>query len=144
VFDTMRGAPIGIAVVLALLGSSPALTQSARPSRPTPVIRGPLNTIKDVQNAIKRCWVWPPLRDIGQGMNITVLLSFKRNGEIFGGRITYQTPNVSDDLKAVYYRALAAMIRRCSPLLFSDSLGAAIAGRLFTFQFIDDRKQRRA
>ena len=60
---------------------------------------------------------------IGAGMDITIMLSFRRNGEIFGGRITYQTPNVSEEQRAVYYTALAATIRRCSPLPLSKSLG---------------------
>ena len=133
-------ASFGIAVLLALFAGLPtAMAEDAGSP-----ITGPLNTIKDVQDAVRKCWVWPPAEDIGSGMDITVLLSFRRNGEIFGGRITYQTPNVSDERRAVYYAALAATIRRCSPLPFSDSLGAAVAGRPFTFHFIDARKQRKA
>ena len=131
--------PIAIAM-LAFFAGAQACAQNAK----RPLIEGPLNTLKDVQEAVKKCWVWPPVRDTGNGMDITVLLSFKRNGEIFGGRVTYQSPDVSDDVKAAYYRALAATIRRCSPLPFSESLGEAIAGKPFNFHFIDDRKQKRA
>jgi hypothetical protein len=77
-------------------------------------------------------------------MDITVMLSFRRNGEIFGGQVTYQSPNVSEQERAVYAAALAATIKRCSPLPLSDSLGGAIAGRLFSFHFIDHRKQKKA
>ncbi len=77
-------------------------------------------------------------------MEFTVLLSFKRNGEVFGARITYQTRNVSSGERAVYYRALVRAIALCSPLPVSPSLGAAIAGRPFTFRFRDTRKQRKA
>jgi hypothetical protein len=111
---------------------------------PSPAMQGPLNTIKDVQHAIETCWVWPAATDIKTGMDITVMLSFRRNGEIFGGHVTYQTPNVSEDERAVYAAALAATIRRCSPLPLSDSLGGAIAGRPFNFHFIDNRKRRKA
>jgi hypothetical protein len=110
----------------------------------TAAVQGPLNTIKDIENAIKSCWVWPAATDIKTGMDITVMLSFRRNGEIFGGHVTYQTPNVSEDERAVYAAALAATIRRCSPLPLSDSLGGAIAGRPFNFHFIDNRKRRKA
>lgn len=134
----MRGAAALVAAGLAAACPLPALAQ-----QPASAQR-PLNTIKDVQNAIKTCWVWPKIADIGPGMEITVLLSFRRNGEIFGGRITHQAPEVPDDVKAVYYEALAATIRRCSPLPVTDSLGGAIAGRPFIFRFIDDRKQKRA
>ena len=134
----MRGAATLAAAGLAAACAWPVLAQQpASPQRP-------LNTIKDVQNAIKKCWVWPQVAEIGPGMEITVLLSFRRNGEIFGGRITHQAPEVSDEVKATYYSALAATIRRCSPLPVTDSLGGAIAGRPFIFRFIDDRKQKRA
>jgi len=138
-------ASFGILVLLALVAGSPAAyPEDAKSDPPALPIAGPLNTIKDVQNAVRKCWVWPPIEDIGPGMDITIMLSFRRNGEIFGGRITYQTPNVSDERRAVYYTALAATIRRCSPLPFSESLGDAVAGRLFSFHFIDNRKQRKA
>ena len=136
-------APFGIVLLLALVAGSPAAYPEENKAGAA-AIEGPLDTIKDVQNAVRKCWVWPAIQDIGPGMDLTVMLSFRRNGQIFGGRITYQTPNVSEELKAVYYTALAATIRRCSPLPFSESLGESIAGRRFTFHFIDNRKQRKA
>lgn len=136
-------APLWIIALLAVAVSDIAVkAEDAPPDRPT--IAGPLNTIKDVQDAIKKCWVWPAAADVTTGMDITIMLSFRRNGEIFGGRVTYKTPNVSEQERAVYAAALAATIKRCSPLPLSDSLGGAIAGRLFSFHFIDDRKQRKA
>ncbi len=131
---------MGTATMLALACNLPWAALAQAPVSP----KEPLNTIKDVQNAIRKCWVWPEVADTGPGMEITVLLSFRRNGEIFGGRITHQAPEVADDVKAAYYRALAATIRRCSPLPISDALGGAIAGRPFIFRFIDNRKHKRA
>jgi hypothetical protein len=122
--------------------SAPVLADDTQAGGPP--IKGPLNTIKDVQDAIKKCWVWPTAADISSGMDITIIISFRRNGEIFGGRVTYQTPNVSDEERSVYAVALAATIKRCSPLPLSESLGGAIAGRPFNFRFIDNRKQRKA
>jgi hypothetical protein len=135
----MRLGAAGVLVLLAL-GATPVPAQDATPARPPAT----LETIKDVQDAIKKCWVWPAAADISTGMDITIMLSFRRNGEIFGGRVTYQTPNVSEQEHALYAAALAATIKRCSPLPLSDSLGGAIAGRLFSFHFIDHRKQRKA
>jgi hypothetical protein len=129
-------------VLLLILMSAPAWADDAHPGGP--VIEGPLNTIKDVQDAIKKCWVWPAAADISSGMDITIIVSFRRNGEIFGGRVTYQTPNVSEQERSVYAAALAVTIKRCSPLPLSDSLGGAIAGRPFNFRFIDNRKQGKA
>lgn len=135
----MRSGFLGIVVLLAaVLHVIPVHAEDALR------IEGPLNTIKDVQDAIKKCWVWPAAGDIKTGMDITILVSFRRNGEMFGGRVTYQTANVSPEERAVYMTALADTIRRCSPLPLSESLGNAIAGRPFTFRFIDTRKQRKA
>lgn len=103
-----------------------------------------LNTLQDIGVAMRRCWVWPAVEDISTGMDLTVQLSFRRNGEIFGGRITYQSKNVSREERTLYYTALVDAIRRCSPLPVSASLGQAIAGRLFTFRFTDTRKQKKA
>ncbi len=105
--------------------------------------KGPLNTLKDIQQAIFSCWRWPPGDKVRTGLDFTVLLSFRRNGEVFGARITYQS-QVSPDEREVYYRALMDALTLCSPLPVSVSLGEAIAGRLFSFRFHDDRKERKA
>jgi hypothetical protein len=105
--------------------------------------KGPLNTLADVRDALRGCWQWPPLHETKSGMDLTIRLSFKSNGEIFGFRITYQS-DVSDDERAVYYGVLLQALRLCSPLPVSESLGSAIAGRPFVFRFHDTRQQRKA
>ena len=106
--------------------------------------RKPLNTLADVKQAIRSCWRWPSIHAIRTGMELTVQLSFKRDGEIFGARVTYQSPDVSDDERVLYYRALVLTIKRCNPLPLTPDLGEAIAGRPFYFHFRDTRKQREA
>ena len=128
---------LGPVLALALLAATPAMADGVRP-------KGPLNTLADVSRALKACWRWPPLSEARSGMEFTVRLSFKRNGEILGARITYQTRNVSDEERSLYYGALLAALARCSPLPLSDSLGAAIAGRPLTFHIHDTRQQRKA
>jgi len=76
--------------------------------------------------------------------DLTVRLSFKSDGKIFGARVTYQSPDVAVDERVLYYRALVASIKRCSPLPVTPELGEAIAGRPFYFHFHDTRKQREA
>jgi hypothetical protein len=105
--------------------------------------KGPLNTLSDVGKALRSCWRWPPLSESRAGMEFTILVSFKKDGEILGARITYQTPNVSDDERALYYGALLAALSRCSPLPLSESLGSAIAGRPLHFHIYDTRHQRK-
>ena len=84
------------------------------------------------------------MSQIRTGMELTVLLSFKRDGQIFGASITYETPNVSADERGLYYGALKRAISLCSPLPVSDGLGEAIAGHPFRFRFRDTRKQQEA
>jgi hypothetical protein len=105
--------------------------------------KGPLNTLKDISNAMRGCWKWPPDSEISAGMDLTVLLSFKRNGEIFGAKITYQSKNVSAEERAMYHGILLDALRLCSPLPVSESLGHAIAGRPMLFRFHDTRRERK-
>ena len=125
--------------VLLAAGTLPA-TGSAEPAAP----KGPLNTMADIRQALRGCWQWPPASASRAGMELTVRVSFKRNGEIFGARITSQSQQVSDEERSLYYRALLAALSRCSPLPLSASLGEAIAGRPMTFHIHDTRQQRKA
>jgi len=124
--------------MVALVAASAAA--GAGPGAP----KGPLNTMADVGRALRACWQWPPLGEARSGMELTLLVSFKRDGEIFGARITYETPNVSDEERALYHGALLAALSRCSPLPLSESLGGAIAGRPLHFHIHDTRQQRKA
>ena len=88
-----------------------ATAMLAGPSFGEPVApQGPLNTTADIRQALRGCWQWPPASEARSGMELTVRLSFKRNGEIFGARITYQTPSVSDEERSLYYGALLAAL----------------------------------
>jgi hypothetical protein len=131
---------VGIAAVATAMISSPLAAQPGRGVAP----KGPLNTLIDVRDAVLACWKWPPMSEVRQGMQLTIRLSFKRDGEIFGAKLTYQSPNVSDEERRMYYGVLLQALKLCSPLPVSESLGAAIAGRPFMFRFNDNRKERKA
>ena len=104
-----------------------------------------LNTLKDLGAALRACWTPPPLVQSRPGMQITVQLAFKRNGELLGNpRITFETVGASDDERLAYRTAVAAALKRCTPLPFSAALGNAVAGRPFTMRFIDERKLKQA
>jgi hypothetical protein len=127
------GSVTGGALALAMLASDAA----AEPAR--------LNTMKDMGAALQACWVPPPIDQSRLGMQITVMMSFKRNGELLGQpRITFESVGASDDERLAYRIAVAEMLKRCSPLPFTDALGNAVAGRPFTMRFIDDRKLKQA
>jgi hypothetical protein len=107
--------------------------------------QAPLNTLKDIGAALQACWVPPPLEQSRPGMQITVQMTFKRNGDLFGQpRITFESAGASDDERLAYRIAVAQMLQRCAPLPFTEALGNAVAGRPFTMRFIDDRKLKQA
>src|SRR5262249_37089094 len=57
-----------------------------------------LNTIREVFDALRGCWVPPPASQARHGMQMSVRLSFKRTGEIIGTpRITYTTPGTPSE-----------------------------------------------
>jgi len=105
----------------------------------------PINRLDEVSAALRACWVPPPLDQSRPGMQITVKMSFRRNGELFGQpRITFESAGASDDERLAYRIAVAKMLKRCAPLPFTETLGNALAVRPFTIRFIDQRKLRQA
>ena len=105
----------------------------------------PINTLKDVIAALRACWAPPPMDQSRPGMEITVQVSFRRDGELLGHpRITFESAGASDDERLAYRIAVAKMLKRCAPLPFTDALGNAIAGRPLTVRFIDNRKLKQA
>jgi hypothetical protein len=118
-----------------------AIATSAAAQKP----QAPLNTLADLGAALRACWVPPPLDQSRPGMQITVQMAFRRNGELFGKpRITFETAGATDDERLAYRIAVAQMLERCASLPFTDTLGNAVAGRPFTMRFIDDRKLKQA
>ena len=76
------------------------------------------------------------------GMQITVLMSFKRNGEMFGQpRITFQSSDASDAERVSYHTAVVETLKRCASLPFTEAFGNGIAGEPLTMRFVDDRKR---
>jgi hypothetical protein len=68
--------------------------------------RAPINTLNDLEAALLDCWVPPPIEQSRPGMQITVLMSFKRNGEMFGQpRIIFQSRDASNAERASYHTA---------------------------------------
>jgi hypothetical protein len=102
-----------------------------------------LTTIGDVFEELRSCWVPPAEQESHSGTQMSVRLSFKRNGELFGKpRLSYLTPGTSDAVRRAYWDAIMAAFARCTPLGLSDGLGGALAGRPFAIRFVDDRNQK--
>ena len=133
----MTGALQAVGAALAIAG----VASSAAAQTP----QAPLNTLSELGSALRACWVPPPLDQARAGMQITVQMTFRRNGELFGRpRITFETAGASEDERLAYRIAVARTLQRCASLPFTDALGNAVAGRPFTIRFIDNRKLKQA
>jgi hypothetical protein len=98
-----------------------------------------VNRIRDVFEALQACWR-PPAGSGFSGQEITLRLSFKRNGDVLGQpRITYYKAGSQPELRDPFTRSVREAFERCTPLPFTESFGAAVAGRIFAFRFIDAR-----
>ncbi len=116
-----------IAIAAALLLPATACAQG----EPTQV-----NTIQDVIAKLRTCWRPPPPSRANPDIDITVIVSFKRSGEILGRpKITYESEQATDNDRVEYRIAVMEALQRCTPMPFTESMGGAIAGRPFAVQF---------
>jgi hypothetical protein len=99
-----------------------------------------IDSVRDVFLAVRSCWRLPA-EDGPTGQQMTLRMSFKRSGEMLGRpRITYYEGAQNSDARKAFTNSIATALRACIPLPFSERLGAAVAGRPFTFRFVDDRR----
>jgi hypothetical protein len=117
-----------LVVVAAALAFGPLATAArAQPAE--------VNTIKDVLTKLYRCWK-PPLESRAHPIDITVVFSFNRAGEILGHpRITYESEHADDNDRLLYRVAVMEALQRCTPMPFTESMAGAVAGRPFAVQF---------
>jgi hypothetical protein len=96
-----------------------------------------INTLKDIGRAVQACWQPTGVRYSGQ--EVTIRISFKRSGEVLGKPMIthYRAGEPDAENREAFTRAVREALARCSPMPFTDKLGAAVAGRPFTFRFID-------
>ena len=94
-----------------------------------------LDTIRDVVVRLHRCWKPPPLSRANP-IDITVVVSFNREGVILGHpRISYESEQASDNDRVQYRIAVMETLQRCTPLPLTEGLGGAVAGRPFAIPF---------
>jgi hypothetical protein len=127
------------------LGSGSSVQRTEDKGAASPRRAPLLNTLRDVGLALEICWRThqPSLAQARPGMNVTVMLTFNRSGELLGEpRFTYITPEATPETRALYQRAVVAAIDACTPLPFSPALGAALAGSPKIMPFIDRRNER--
>ena len=126
------------------IGQNLQLTIQSVPSRDdTAKYRKPdhdLDTIGDLFAALRACWSPPPPDGAREGMQMSVLFSFKRSGEIIAApRVTYSTRDVPQQTRDLYRKAITASLDACVPLKFTAGLGGALAGRPIMIRYVDNR-----
>jgi hypothetical protein len=94
-----------------------------------------VNTIREAFERFGTCWK-PPPASRANPIDITVIVSFNRAGEILGRpRITYESEQATDNDRLMYRIAVMEALQRCTPMPFTESMAGAVAGRPFAVQF---------
>ena len=113
------------AAALLLMGPTPALAEPAQ-----------VNTISELFARLGSCWKPPPPSLAHPGIDVTVIVSFNRAGEILGHpRITYESEQADDNDRLMYRIAVMEALKRCTPMPFTEGMAGAVAGRPFAVQF---------
>lgn len=122
------------------IGQGLRVTVASRMSDDPRTPEGPINSLRELFAALEMCWEPPPLEESIPGMQMSVRFSFKRTGELMAPpRVTYTESKADAQTRRAYGRAIDATLERCTPMPFSDQMGAAIAGRPISVRFIDNR-----
>ena len=101
---------------------------------------GKVDTIDELFARIRQCWKPPRLPEGDPGMQITVLFTLTRSGDLFGKpRITFESPDATEADSIAYRTAVMETLQRCTPMPFTDGMGGAAAGKPIRFRF-DDRR----
>jgi hypothetical protein len=94
-----------------------------------------VNTIREAFERFGTCWK-PPPASRANPIDITVIVSFNRAGEILGRpKITYESEQATDNDRLMYRIAVMEALQRCTPMPFTESMAGAVAGRPFAVQF---------
>ena len=119
-----RNQLVWLVVALSLL---PSVCARAEPGR--------VNTIREAFERFWSCWQPPPVSRANP-IDITVIVSFNRAGEILGHpRITFESEQATDNDRLQYRIAVMEALQRCTPMPFTESMAGAVAGRPFAVQF---------
>ena len=95
-----------------------------------------VDSIKDLVARLRTCWKPPPASRATPGIDITVVVSFNRNGNILGHpKITYESEQATDNDRLNYRIAVMEALQRCTPMPFTEGMAGAVAGRPFAIKF---------
>jgi len=127
--------------ILIPLNQVPLLKVEGHAGSPEPVDREHLvDRLNEIGPLLSKCLELPPEDDARAGMQLSLKLAFKRDGELLADpRFTYVTHDAPEKAKAAYEAAALDMLRRCTPLPITDKFGGAIAGRPFVVAIRETR-----
>ena len=96
-----------------------------------------LNRYADVAWALGRCWNPGPSIGGSRWGEITLRVSFRRDGRVNGiPRVPYMSGVADQSAGAELRSSLLSALAQCTPLHLSASLGNAIAGQIFAIRFV--------
>jgi len=126
------------------LGENLQVTIHSQPSQDdAPKYQKPdhdLDTIRDLFAALRSCWSPPPTDAAREGMQMSVIFSFKKSGVMIAPpRMTFATKDAPADIRETYLKAINTSLSDCEPFTFTAGLGGAIAGRPIMIRYVDDR-----
>jgi hypothetical protein len=99
-----------------------------------------VDSIKQVIEKLATCWRPPPPSQANPDIEITVIVSFKRDGTILGHpKITYESEQATDNDRLKYRIAVMETLQRCTPMPFTEGMAGAVAGRPFAVKFHNRR-----
>ena len=95
-----------------------------------------VDSIKQVIEKLATCWRPPPPSQANPDIEITVIVSFKRDGTILGHpKITYESEQATDNDRLAYRIAVMEALQRCTPMPFTEAMAGAVAGHPFAVKF---------
>ena len=96
----------------------------------------PVNTIREAYARFGSCWKPPPASRANPEIDITVVVSFMRDGNINGQpKIAYESEQATDNDRLAYRIAVMEALQRCTPMPFTEGMAGAVAGRPFAVLF---------
>jgi hypothetical protein len=116
----------------AWLSSAPVVSAQTAPDQ--------VDSIKQVFTKLSTCWRPPPPSQANPDVEITVIVSFRRDGTILGQpKITYESEQATDNDRLMYRIAVMQTLQRCTPMPFTAAMAGAVAGRPFAVKFHNRR-----
>ena len=95
-----------------------------------------VDNIKQAVEKLGSCWRPPPPSQANPYLEITVIVSFRRDGTILGHpKITYESEQATDNDRLMYRIAVMETLQRCTPMPFTEGMAGAVAGRPFAVLF---------